>query len=129
MTVQLQIEVGIEPDADAAELDQATSRLRRELLELDVDDVTRPSAGEPPPGSRAVDAVLLSTLLVTAGSEAIATAVRTIAGWLGRRPNGRVKLAIGGDSIELTDVSATDQKRLLEAFLARHGNPGPDEDR
>ncbi len=40
--LKLRIDVGVDPDADAEELDEATIQLRRELLELDIDDVKRP---------------------------------------------------------------------------------------
>jgi hypothetical protein len=68
--LQLQVEIGLEPDADAAELDEETLELRQELLELDVNAVERPAAGPPPEGARAIELALLGTLLVTAGQEA-----------------------------------------------------------
>ena len=118
--LQVRIDVGVEPDADAADLDEATLQLRRELLELDVQDVERPAEGSPPPGARAVEAALLGTLVVTATQELVGAVVRAVAGWLARRPNRSVKLEIAGDSIEVTDPSAEDQQRLIEAFLTRH---------
>lgn len=118
--LKLRIDVGVEPDADAAELDEATRQLRQELMELDVEDVERPSAGPAPPGTRAVEAALLGALVVTATQELVSAVVRAVTGWLGRRPGRTVKLEIGGDSIELTDPSAEDQRRLIEAFLAHH---------
>ncbi len=118
--VELRIDVRIEPDADAAELDEATLQLRRELLELDVQDIERPSAGPPPAGTRAVEEALLGTLVVTATRELVDTLVHVVAGWLRRSSNRSVKLEIDGDSIEVTDPSAEDQRRLIEAFLARH---------
>jgi Effector Associated Constant Component 1 len=117
---ELLIDVGVRPEADAGELDEATLQLRRELLELDVEDVKRPSAGPPPPGTRAVDAGLVGSLVVTASRELVGAVVRAVAGWLARRPDRSVKLAIGDDSIEVTDPSAEEQRRLIEAFLARH---------
>jgi hypothetical protein len=118
--LQVRIEVGAEPDADAADLEEATLHLRRELLELDVQDVERPTDGPPPPGTRAVEVALLGTLVVTATHELVSAVVRVVARWLGRRPDRSVKLEIAGDSIELTDPSAEDQRQLIEAFLARH---------
>ncbi len=118
--VRVEIEVGVEPDANADELDEATLQLRGELLELDVDDVQRTAAGAPPPGARAVEAALLGTLVVTAAKDLVGEVVRAVADWLGRRRNRSVKLQIDGDSIEVTDPSADDQRQLIEAFLARH---------
>ena len=118
--LQMQVDIGIESDADAAELDEATVQLRQNLLQLEVEDVERPPGEPPPPGARAVDAAVLGTLIVSAGPAVIGTVVQTLAGWLSRRPSRSLKLEIGGDSIELTDVSAEDQQRLIEAFVARH---------
>ena len=120
--LKLQIDVGVEPDADATELDEATLQLRRELLELDVETVERPTGRTPPPGTRAVEAAVLGTLVVTATRGLVGALVQAVVGWLGRRPNRSVKLAIGEDSIEVTDPSLEDQRRLIEAFLARHAH-------
>jgi hypothetical protein len=119
--VKLRIDLGVEPDADAAELDDATRTLRRELLELDVETVERPSGGPAPAGTRAVDAALLGTLLVTAADELVGAVIQRVLGWLGRRASRSVKLEIDGDSIELTNPSAEEERKLVATFLARHG--------
>ena len=62
-TVGVQLAVG--PDDDAEQVAEATLRLRRELLDLDVEAVEVPSAGEPPPGTRAVELAALGALVVT----------------------------------------------------------------
>lgn len=118
--VELWVRAELDPGADEAELEGRTLDLREELLELDVEEVRPPSAGPAPDGTRAVDAALLGTLVVTLGQEAIGTVVRAVAGWLSRGGSHSVKLTLGDDSIELSDVSAADQRRMLETFLARH---------
>ncbi len=123
--VELRLNVGVEPDADAAELDEATAQLREELLELDVDAVDRPAGEPPPPGTRAAEAVLLGTLLVPLGREAIAAVVRTIETWVARRSSRTVKVTLDGDSIELSNVSDADQRRLIDSFVARHARSSP----
>jgi hypothetical protein len=122
---QLHVDVALEADADAEELDKETALLRRELLELDVDAVERQSEGPPPPGTRAVEIAVLGSLLVALGREAIPAVVRTIEGWVARRPDRSVKLELGGDSIELSSVSTEDQQRLLQAFLDRQSTDQP----
>jgi hypothetical protein len=118
--VELRVDVGVEADADAAELDEATTQLREELLELDVDAVDRPAGDPPPPGARAAEAMVLGTLLVGLGRETIGAVVRTIEAWIARRSSRTVKVTIGGDSIELSNISDDDQHRLIESFVARH---------
>jgi hypothetical protein len=118
--VDLWVTAGVDPDADAAELEGRTLGLRQELLELDVEAVRHPLGGPAPEGARAGDATLIGTLVVTVGREAIGAVVRAVAGWLSRGGSRSIKMQLGDDSIELTDVSAADQQRMLEAFLARH---------
>jgi hypothetical protein len=113
------VDVGLEADADAEELDEETVRLRSELLELDVEAVERQSGGPPPPGAKAVDVAVLGSLLVALGRDAIPAVVRTIESWVSRRPDRSVKMELGGDSIELRSVSTEEQERLLGAFLER----------
>jgi hypothetical protein len=127
-TLELRLDVGVEPESDATELDEATVELRRELLELDVDEVERPATGPPPPGARAAEASVLGALIVTATPEVVVAVVRTVAGWISRRLARGVKsvrVEIAGDSIEVTDPSDEDQRRLIEAFLARHATTSP----
>src|SRR5687768_15176893 len=117
--IGLRLEVGLEPDADAAELEHATSQLRTELLELDVDRVDQPS--EPAPaGTRGLDVAALGTLVVAAGRGAIGPVLQTLQSWVARRSSRSVKITIDGDSLELTNASREDQRRLVESFLARH---------
>jgi hypothetical protein len=118
--LRLQIELGVGPYGDAAELDESARQLRRELLKLEVDQVERPAEGAPPAGAKAAEAVLLGTLVVTAAKEAVGAVVHAVADWLTRRPNRSVKLEIAGDSIEVTNPAAADQRLLIEAFLALH---------
>jgi hypothetical protein len=120
--VELRLDVGVEPDADAAELDQAASRLRQELLGLHVDAVERLRGEAPPAGTRAAEAMLLGALGVDLGHEALAAVIRTIQSWIARRLDRSVKVALGEDSIELTNVSDEDQRRLIDSFVARHAS-------
>jgi hypothetical protein len=118
--VELWVTAGLDPGAGEEELEGRTLGLRQELLELDVEEVRPPLGGPAPGGARSGDAALLGTLVVTVGREAVGAVVRAVAGWLSRGGSRSIKLQLGDDSIELTDVSATDQRRMLEAFLARH---------
>ncbi len=59
-----------EDGADAERVGTLTSFLRRELLQLDVEDVTTLRAGESPPGARAFDLTAANELLVFLGPTA-----------------------------------------------------------
>jgi hypothetical protein len=119
------IAVRLESDADAAELQDATSQLRRELLELDVDDVKAPEGEEAPAGTRGAVGGEIGTLLVAAGRAAIGPLVAAIQSWVARRASRSVKLTIDGDSIEVSNVSPEDQRELIQSFLARHAPESP----
>jgi len=113
-----------EEDADAERLDELTSSLRQELLQLDVEDVTALRAGEPPPGARGLELAAVGSLLVGLGSstDALRAVISAIRGWLSRGwgAHRSVKLEIDGDVLELSEASTTDQDRLIGLFIARH---------
>jgi hypothetical protein len=115
------VQVAVGPDGDADEVAQATLQLRRELLDLDVNAVEMPRAGEPPPGSKAVDVAALGALVVNlADSQLLAAVVAAVRSWLAGSPRRSIKLQLGGDALELTGVSSKEQRRLTDEWLARH---------
>ena len=117
----LSVQVAVGPDGDADEVAQATLQLRRELLDLDVDAVEVPGAGEPPPGSRAVDVAAVGALVVNlADSQLLAAVVAAVRSWLAGSSRRSIKLELGGDALELTGVSSREQRRLADEWLARH---------
>jgi hypothetical protein len=113
-----------EQGADAERLAMLTGYLRTELLRLDVEDVKALPAGQPPPGSRALDGATVGGLLIALGqsAEGLRLVVSAIKGWL-RRGEGKgrtVRLELGGDALELSQASTADQDRLIEMFVSRH---------
>ena len=116
-----------EDGADAERLDAVTRTLRRELDELDVERVTQLTAGEAPEGTRAIEVAAVGALLVTLGNsaQALSKVVGAIRDWLGRTPGPvrTVRLELGGDVLELSQASVTEQDRLVELFVSRHAEP------
>lgn len=118
-SVGIQIAVG--PEADAEDIAEATLQLRRELLDLDVEAVEVPRAGEPPPGARAVDLAAIGALIVTIGQSQLLTAVvAAVQTWLYQSRQRSIKLELGGDVLELTGVPSAEQRRLSDEWLRRH---------
>jgi len=117
----LAVQIELDPGADAAELEEHTLQLRSELRELDVDDVERRSTSALPEGAKGVDAALVGTLIITAGREAISAVVRTVAGWVSRSGGRAVKIQLGDDVLELSNASREEQRRVVDAFVDRHG--------
>ena len=117
----LGIQVAVGPDADAEEVAEATLQLRRELLDLDVEAVELPRAGEPPPGTRAVELAALGALVVTvAQSPLLGPVVAAVRSWLAGAPERSIKLELDGDTLELTGLSSKEQQRLVDEWLRRH---------
>ena len=119
-TVTLAVQLNLDAQADAQELDDLTTRLRRELLQLDVEAVGRPRTEEPPPGTRAADAPALGELLVTLVPVVLGPVLETIRSWLLRSRGRSALLKFGDDEIELRGASSEQQDELIAAFLARH---------
>jgi hypothetical protein len=116
----LGIQVAGGPDDDAEQLAEATMQLRRELLDLDVEGVEVPGAGEPP-GTRAVELAALGALVVTVSqSQLLAPVVAAIRSWPAGSPRRSIKLELDGDTLELTGVSSKEQQRLVDEWLRRH---------
>lgn len=113
-----------EDEADAERIDALTGFLRADLLELDVDDVTALRAGEAPPGSKALDVLATGGLLVTLSrsAQSLAAVIGVVRDWLarGRGPRRTVRIEMGGDVLELSEVTAADQDRLVALFVGRH---------
>jgi hypothetical protein len=113
-----------EEDATDDRLDTLTGYLQQELLQLDVEDVRRPPAAPAPPGTRAVDLAQIGSIVVllepaAAGLKEIIAVIR---GWLSRGDGVQrgVKIQLDGDVLELTNVSAAEQDRLITVFTERH---------
>jgi hypothetical protein len=113
-----------EDGADAERLDALTGYLRRELLQLDVEEVSRVQAGDVPPGARALDVLALGGLVVSLGRAAtgLHQVVAAVRRWLSAGDGVRrtVKIEIDGDTLELSEVSAAEQDRLVDLFVRRH---------
>ena len=118
---RLGIQVTGGPDAEAEEVADATMQLRRELLDLDVSAVEVPQAGEPPPGTRAVELAALGALAVSIAKPELLTAVvAVVRSWLSRSQHRSIKLVLGGDVLELTGVPSDEQRRMTDEWLRRH---------
>ena len=112
-------------DSDAEELAGLTAKLRRELLQLDVDAVEQARGEAPPEGAKAVEVLVIGTLLVHLGRTAgkLADVVRAVQGWIRPQSQRTVKLQLDGDAIEITGASSSEQERLIELWIQRHSDP------
>jgi hypothetical protein len=108
-----------EAGTDAVSTDELALSLRRDLIELGVDDV-EPVVGEPaPPGTRGLDLVAVGALLVTLGrSVAVSRLVALVHDWVAREPVTRTaKLTVGDRTIELTGATIEQQDKLTAEVI------------
>ena len=117
--VNLQVSIGA--DGEAAEVAEAALQLRRELLGLDVDTVKTPQAGAPLPGTKGVEVAVAGALLVSLSDpRVLAPVVEAVRSWLAGSFQRSVKMELGGDVLELNGLSSAEQRRLADEWLARH---------
>lgn len=128
-TERLQLVLAGSRDSDQEELDELTVQLRERLLELDVDGVELSRSGTVPEGAKPVDAIAVGALAVTAAPFLLRSVLDLVRTWIETRPVRTVSITLGEDSLDLEAVSSADQQRLIDAFLAAHGQePEPADD-
>jgi hypothetical protein len=106
-------------DGDLEELSALTARLRDELLELDVAGVDDLPAHDVPGDAKGVGAVagwLVVQLGAAGGARALLEIVRQ---WV-TRTHHDVEVTWGGDTLKVSGVSAAQQEKIIDAWLARH---------
>src|SRR5262249_16775605 len=121
---QLEVEVVPPQEADAAEVAEFVHQLRRELLQTDVERVDLAVTGPPPAGAKAVAGVAVGPLLIGAGPPvSLRRVVAAVRSWVEHNRVRAVKMTLDDDVLEVTGISSEDQRRLIDAWLARHDTP------
>jgi len=114
------LSIRVDAGSDEAELDRITGELRRELLQLEVDDVELVRGGELPQGAKVVDPVTIGSLVLTLVPPAIQGVMGIVQHWARGRPVSSVQVTLGDDSLELTNASPEQVELLTNAFIRRH---------
>ncbi|HKZ08908.1 MAG TPA: hypothetical protein VJU81_25795 [Methylomirabilota bacterium] len=93
------------PDADLAQLEQATARLRREVRDLPVANVGPVVATSAPTGAKSgPEAVAIGAIAVSLAPHVIAPLFDLLKGWMNRNPGVATKIkyqSAKGDQVEL----------------------------
>lgn len=111
----LQVDAG----GDAEEHAEITTRLRTELLDLDVAAVDWVDERTAPDGAKGV-AGLAKALIVRLGEAgALRAVVNAVRSWA-TRTNRTVEVSMGGDVLKLTGVTSAQQEKIIDVWLARH---------
>jgi hypothetical protein len=117
------------PEADLRELADLTALLRSDIEEVvDVESVRLGGGGDVPAGAKSGDPVMWGTLVVSVVSSGALTALINLASnWVGRQRSGTVRVKVGDDELELAGASSDDQRRLVDAWLARRQSGAADD--
>jgi hypothetical protein len=118
---EVQLHVAGYTDSDAEERADLAAGLREELADGVADDVSHPSI-RPPPGAKG-GALEWAQLVVTMAGT-LPPLIMAVQGWLGRHRGAAVTVELDGDTLTLGEASDAEQRRLVEAFLRRHGGGG-----
>ena len=110
------------PDGSTPEEQEETARrLHQDLMETDVLSVEHAADALAPAGAKGLPAGLDTLLVTLAGSGSIlATVIGTIANWLTERKKCGVTIKLDDDEITVTNPTAEDQRKLIEAWVTRH---------
>ena len=116
--------VRLEPEgqADAEELAMLADLLRSELLELDVLAVDAVEDAAQPDGAKGLGALAGLLAVRVGGLDALRAVLSTIRSWAARSQR-EIEVSIGGDTLHVTGVSAAQQEKIIDAWLARQ-SPG-----
>lgn len=125
--IELVIQIEAGSDADAAEIEELALGLRRDLLELDVDDVA-PATLTAPEGSKPGDPVSWQTMLVTlsASGGVLTTVIAGIGAWMRQRQSPPpLVIKIGKDELTLPAATDSERQQLVQAFIDRNERRRP----
>jgi hypothetical protein len=118
--LRLAINLGVGPEDDGTEADRSARLLRSELLQLDVVSADLAPATAEPEGAKGFGLAAIGSLLVNLTALPVLRAVAdVVVAWIGRDDNRSAKLVIAGESIEITGISAQQQERLIDDWIAR----------
>ena len=120
LQVLLQAELG--PDVDETAAAMLVQNLRREILRLDVDGADFVPLAASPAGAKGAGldwSRLLLTLSSTGG--VLTTLIASVQSWASHDEQRTVTMEIRGDKLTVTGISSADQKRLVDAWIRRHG--------
>lgn len=123
--VQLELRIDLGTGFDLVELAESTDQLRRELLELDVLAVELATGWGVPAGSKGVDVQAVGGLIVglTGSGKLLHKVIDTVLVWVTRGGQRSVRLELDGDLLEVTGVSAHQQRELISMWIDRHREP------
>jgi len=123
-TLRLVLEVGNDSDGDAEEVDRLTRRLRREILDQEVESAELVTIGEIPEGARAGEAIAIGSLLVTLLPSVLPNLIDLLGGWLKRDTSRTIKIKLqrGETSVDVELDPRTCSTEALQGLVDTLGH-------
>lgn len=115
--VRISIDAG--PAGDEEELALLGQRLRRDIQQLEVDEVEFVREGAAPAGAKG-DPVALASLAVTLAPVVLKSLFDLLQGWMARHNNASVTIEMGTDKLTMTGAPSKEQIALIQAVLQKH---------
>lgn len=112
-----------DPDAEPEDVERLSRQVFSMLNGLEIESLEPARSANPPAGSKAGEFFELGSWIMTlsAGGGVFAEVIGALRDWLGRQPpENRITVTIDGNTLELSNASAREQKDLVEAFIRRH---------
>jgi hypothetical protein len=120
-TIQLTI-FCVVPGGDQEEIESRTEQLREELIEADIETLTKVPGPVAPPGAKAADPMTIGALLVTlAASRGVLVALlQTLQAWIKRHDNDSITIeGKGGMKVKINGRMSAAKNDLIEAWIDR----------
>jgi len=115
----LTLRVDAGPAADLQDHAELTQRLRKQILDCDIDNVEFARSRSVPPGAKG-DPITLTALIVTLAPAALTSLFGMLQTWLRRHERATVTVESGGEKLTLTGTLSAEQKQTVTEFLNRH---------
>ena len=118
-SLPLKISIDGGSESDEEELALMGQRLRRDIQQLDVDDVEFVRGGTAPAGAKG-DAITMASLAVTLAPVALKSLFDLLQSWIMRHDKATVTIEMGKDRVTLTGSPSKEQLAVIQAAIARH---------
>lgn len=105
------------------EIAKLSQQLISEIKNLNIESVDHARKDDLINGTKAGDVISWETLIITlaASGGVISTFINFLLGWLKRNEGRTVLLELNGNKLEVTGLSPSEQKELIETWLKRNG--------
>ena len=117
--IELSLRINPISEVEDKEFEDVAQRLRKDILEVDVEGVDLIRTQESPAGARSGDVLSLGSLLITlvSSSGVLPSLINTVQSWLKRNEGHSITLEVNGDKLEVTGISSLRQQQLIDRWL------------